>query len=191
IPAESLCRQSLSIREKTAGPHSPAARQALDNLVYILARQEKYAAAESLTQRAATMLARFKNLYPLETANYLNSQGTFCHLQGKFTRAESLFQSALALREKNMGPDDPAVVKTLDNLAETRKSQKKYEGLDSLYERMIAAMEKNSGPQDPALVSKLEGISRFYESIKQTEKAQKWALRAERVRSKTKTNGNQ
>jgi tetratricopeptide (TPR) repeat protein len=127
----------------------------------------------------------------LETANYQNSLGTFCHLQGKFAQAESMFLGALFLRIKKLGPDHPNVAKTLDNLAEARKGQKKYEGLDSLYERMTAAMERNSGPQDPALVSKLESISRFYESIKQTEKAKKWALRAEQARPKTKQGGNQ
>ncbi|MGH8003478.1 MAG: tetratricopeptide repeat protein, partial [Limisphaerales bacterium] len=152
--------------------------------IYLCARQEKYAVAESLTQRAVKMLVRFKNLYPLETANYQNSWGTFCHLQGKFAQAETLFQSALALREKNLGPNDPIVIKTLDNLAEARKNQKKYEGLDSLYERMVTVMEKNSGAGNPAVAAKLESIARFYESIGQAATAKKWTARAERARPK-------
>jgi tetratricopeptide (TPR) repeat protein len=134
---------------------------------------------------------KFKNQYPLETANYQNSQGTFCHLQGEFARAESLFQNALALRRRNLGPDDPLVAATLENLAEARKGQKKYEGLDSLYEQMVAIMEKNLGGENPALRDKLESIGQFYESIGQVETAKKWALRAERARPKNKTDGNQ
>lgn len=189
--AESLCRRSLAIRENSLGPLSPITRQTLDNLIYLNARQEKYPRAESLARKAFNATARFRNLYPLETANYQNSLGTFCHLQGKFAQAESMFLGALFLRIKTLGPDHPNVAKTLDNLAEARKGQKKYDGLDTLYERIVEILKKNTGAENPAVADKLETIARFYESIGQTQVAKRWAERATRARPKAKPDGNQ
>jgi tetratricopeptide (TPR) repeat protein len=173
------------------GPLNPATRQTADNLIYLYARQEKYPQAESLTRKILNIVGRFKNLNPLETANYQNSLGTFCHLQGKFAQAESFFQSALALREKALGPDHPNVAKTLDNLAEARKSRKEYQGLDTLYERIVKILEKNSGTESHVVADKMDAVAQFYESIGQPQAAKKWALRAERARSKAKPDGNQ
>jgi tetratricopeptide (TPR) repeat protein len=51
-------------------------------------------------------------------ANSLNNLADLYGAQGRYARAEPLYQRALAIREKALGPDHPDVATSLSNLAQ-------------------------------------------------------------------------
>ena len=61
--------------------------------------------------------------------------------QGKYDEAEPLYQRALAIREKALGPDHPDVAESLNNLAELYSNQGKYAEAEPLYKRALAIDE--------------------------------------------------
>ncbi len=58
----------------------------------------------------------FFNLDP-DVATMLNILALVYRDQSKFKEASALLNDALAIREKTLGPDHPAVAATLNNLA--------------------------------------------------------------------------
>ena len=71
------------------------------------------------------------------------------HAQGAYAHAEPLFERALAIGEKALGPDHPDVATSLNNLAELYRAQGAYARAEPLYERALAIWEKALGPDHP------------------------------------------
>ncbi len=51
-------------------------------------------------------------------ATGLNKLGLLCYNQGKYAEAEPLYQRALAIWEKALGPEHPNVATSVNNLAD-------------------------------------------------------------------------
>lgn len=61
--------------------------------------------------------------------------------QGKYAEAEPLYQRSMAIREKGLGPDHPAVATSLHNLAGFYANQRKYAEAQPLCQRALAILE--------------------------------------------------
>ena len=66
--------------------------------------------------------------------------------QGRYSDAEPLYKRALAINEKGLGPDHPAVALSLSNLAALYNDQGRYAEAEPLYKRALAISEKHSVP---------------------------------------------
>ena len=75
-------------------------------------------------------------------ANLLSNQGD---LQG----ARPLYERALAIHEKALGPEHPNTAQSLNNLAALLRDQGDPIGARPLYERVLAIREKVLGPEHP------------------------------------------
>ena len=60
-----------------------------------------------------------------------------------------MYQRALAIEEKALGPEHPDVATSLNNLAELYRDQGKYGEAEPLYQRALAIDEKALGPDHP------------------------------------------
>ncbi len=67
--------------------------------------------------------------------------------KGQYEQAEPLYQRALAIWEKQVGPEHPNTAANLNNLALLYQAQGKYEQAEPLYQRALAIVEKQLGPQ--------------------------------------------
>ena len=66
-----------------------------------------------------------------------------------YAAARPLFERALAIREKALGPEHPLTATTLNNLAVLLQDQGDLAGARSLNERALAIREKALGPEHP------------------------------------------
>ncbi|MFL5590081.1 MAG: tetratricopeptide repeat-containing protein, partial [Ktedonobacteraceae bacterium] len=82
--------------------------------------------------------------------------------QGKYPQAEPLYQQALAIREKALGPEHPDVASTLSSLATNYSSQGKYPQAEPLYQQARAIQEKALGPEHPDVASTLSNMATNY-----------------------------
>lgn len=70
-------------------------------------------------------------------------------LQGKYEEVERYYQRALEIYEMKLGPDDPNVAKTKNNLASCYLKQGKYKEAEILYKQVLTrAHEKEFGTID-------------------------------------------
>ena len=104
--------------------------------------------------------------------------------QGRYEAAEPLYQRALAIREKVLGPDHPSVATSLDNLALLYKSQGRYETAEPLYKRALAVFEKALGPDHPDVATSLENYAALLRKTGREDEAAELEARAKAIRAK-------
>lgn len=69
--------------------------------------------------------------------------------QGKYEEVEQFYNRALEIYENKLGPDDPNVAKTKNNLASCYLKQGKYKEAEVLYKQVLTrAHEKEFGTID-------------------------------------------
>jgi tetratricopeptide (TPR) repeat protein len=97
-----------------------------------------------------------------EAARLLNQAGYYLCKRARFPDAEPLYQRALALREKLLGPEHPHVATSLNNLASLYHAQGKYAQAESLCQRALALWEKLLGPDHPEVATSLNNLASLY-----------------------------
>lgn len=115
--SEKHYRRSLAIRDKALGAAHPTTALTMLNLADVLQAQKKYAEAEKLQR---TVLPIFEKVHgeDSKTATALNNLGANLQVQTRYQEAEPYLRRALAMKEKTLGPMNPSVAHTLNNLAE-------------------------------------------------------------------------
>ncbi|MGD0009424.1 MAG: FxSxx-COOH system tetratricopeptide repeat protein [Terriglobia bacterium] len=94
-----------------------------------------------------------------EVARLLNSAGYYLHRRARFSDAEPLYQRALMIFEKVLGPEHPNVATSLNNLAAVHHDQGKYAQAEPLYQQALAVREKALGPEHPAVAASLNNLA--------------------------------
>jgi tetratricopeptide (TPR) repeat protein len=82
--------------------------------------------------------------------------------QGKYAEAESLYQRALVVSQKTLGPDHPTIAIILNNLANLYMDQGKYFEAEPLYQRALAIREQALGADLPDTATSLNNLANLY-----------------------------
>ena len=91
----------------------------------------------------------------------LNNLALLLQAQGDLAGARPLFERALAIREKALGPEHPDTASSLNNLAGLLKGQGDLAGARPLYERALAIRERALGPEHPSTATSLNNLARL------------------------------
>jgi tetratricopeptide (TPR) repeat protein len=75
--------------------------------------------------------------------------GELLEVQGNLSEARPLYERALAIKEKVLGPDHPDTAYSAGRLAIVLQMQGNFVEARVLYERALAAYEKTLGSDDP------------------------------------------
>ncbi|HEX9879215.1 MAG TPA: tetratricopeptide repeat protein, partial [Candidatus Binatia bacterium] len=85
------------------------------------------------------------------------------HLEnGTLDEAEPLFQRALRINEKVLGPYHPSLVRDLNNLARLYQTQGRYRLAEHLLKEAALIREKALGPENPAVAESLNSLAVLY-----------------------------
>jgi len=98
----------------------------------------------------------------LSAARLFNDIGFYAHTQGKYAEAESLFQSALAIREQQLGLDHLGTAVSLNNLAALYADQGKYDQAEPLYQRALTIREQQLGLDHSDTAQSLNNLAALY-----------------------------
>lgn len=145
---------ALLIAFASAPAAAQADLQAIDRRMTQFVAKGNYAAA---LVEAKKLEAAIKARYGTDHENYAAALNNLAFLHatlGQYDEAEELFKRALALREKNAGPNDLQVAKTLDTLSQMYVNQSRLGEAEPLMRRALAIAEKTLPGTDP-YVSKL------------------------------------
>ncbi len=104
--------------------------------------------------------------------------------QGKYAEAEPLYQRALAIREKALGPEHPNVATSLNNLAVLYHTQGRYTEAEPLYQRALAIHERVLGPEHPNVAQSLENYAVLLRKTGRRAEADEMESRAKAIRAK-------
>jgi tetratricopeptide (TPR) repeat protein len=122
--------------------------------------------------QACSMLAIRYHLPLIEAGDLLNRTGLYLHEQALYLEAEQLYQSALHIREQQLGTEHPQTAASLNNLAELYRSQGKYEEAEPLYQRALAISERILGTGHPQTAASLNNLAGLYYSQGKYEEAE-------------------
>jgi tetratricopeptide (TPR) repeat protein len=113
----------------------------------------------------------------------LNEEAVTLLRSGQYERAGLVAQKALQMAEKNVGPDDPDVATSLNNLAGLHKTQGDYAKAEPLYKRSLAIWEKALGPDHPDVATSCENLAALYRATKRDSDAEALQQRAAKIRA--------
>ncbi|MET0552226.1 MAG: serine/threonine-protein kinase [Vicinamibacteria bacterium] len=119
-----------------------------------------YDRAEPLLQRAVT-LRRAGVGDELQLADALDAYGTFLARRNA-EEAERILRDVLALRERALGPDHPAVGMALNHLADVVGDRGRHAEARSVYERALAVQRHALGADHRDVADSLEGLAENY-----------------------------
>ena len=125
------------------------------------------AAFDALLERAHTELANDRVLQ----ADVLDDFGEIRANQGRFDEARELFDRALAVAEREFGPNHPAVAESLLNLAFVANFRGDEPAARSLVERAVAILEADDGGDPLALANALNSHASTVAASGDTEAA--------------------
>ena len=93
---------------------------------------------------------------------FLNAAGFIAYRASDYTRAELLYQQALAIWERTLGFDHPNVATSLNNLALLYGVQGLYGKAEMLHQRALTIDEKALRPDHPDLATDLSNLAGLY-----------------------------
>jgi CHAT domain-containing protein/Tfp pilus assembly protein PilF len=121
---------------------------------------------------------------PLAEARRLNDKCLDLLDAGKYDEAIEPCQRALAIHEKALGSEHPAVAISLNNLAEVHRVRGDYAKAELLYRRALAIDEKALGIESLDVASDLNGLAELYRAKGEYAKAEPLYQRALAIREK-------
>jgi tetratricopeptide (TPR) repeat protein len=134
--AESASRESLEVAIRLLGPDHPSVATGKDDLAAILDARGDKAEAEALYREALAMRRRRTPDGP-DVAESLNNLALFLKKQGKFDEALPLYEECLKSDERNYGPANPVVGRTLLNLGSLQLARGDEAAAERCYRRAL------------------------------------------------------
>ncbi len=107
-----------------------------------------------------------------EAGRLLNELGYYLKQRAQYVEAEPLYQRAIAIGEKTLGPEHPLLATYISNLANLYGNQGKYEEAEPLFKQAIAIGEKTLGPEHPDLANRLNNLAMLYQDQGKYEEAE-------------------
>jgi tetratricopeptide (TPR) repeat protein/transcriptional regulator with XRE-family HTH domain len=106
-----------------------------------------------------------------ETASYLRDRA-------RYSEAEPLYQRALRIRERHLGPEHLDLADPLNGLAELYRQQGKYEQAEPLFLRALSIREQHLGTEHPDTARNLNNLAILYWQQSKYEQAEPLFQRA-------------
>jgi tetratricopeptide (TPR) repeat protein len=100
----------------------------------------------------------------LPAADILNNLALLYRATGRYAQAELLYQRALAIGEKTLGPEHPTIASMLNNLALLYRATGRYAQAEPLHQRALAIDEKALGPEHPGLATDLNNLAELHQA---------------------------
>ena len=98
--------------------------------------------------------------------------------------AEPLHKRSLAILEKALGPEHPAVATSLNDLAKLYRAQGHYTKAAPLYQRSLVIVEKALGPEHPHFATSLENYAALLRETGRNADASAMEARAKAIQAK-------
>ncbi len=112
--------------------------------------------------------ARAQNRDPLAAAE---RSGLRAFHSGRYDEATSYFARALEIAEARYGPEDPALARALNNLAEAHRLSGRYAEAERLYKRALAIDERRVAMEPDAMATTLNNLALLYRARGRLEEA--------------------
>lgn len=171
-PAEAELRKAVALDERSSAPASSLRSLRLSNLAEVFRVQGNFEGAESLYKEAVQLDERTPGPPTPEMAIRLSNFGGLLETEGfsalqqkraeeanrDFRKAGELYQKALAIDEKTVGPKHPDYARVLNNLGQLARRERKDEEAERLFRNALAIDEAALGKEHPDVATVLNNL---------------------------------
>jgi tetratricopeptide (TPR) repeat protein len=105
----------------------------------------------------ATLIQQWQIASP-EAGRLLNEAGLYLYEHGQYTATRPLYEQALTIRERVLGPEHPDTAQTLNNLGELARKLARDDEAEQYYTRARAIREHTLGPEHPDTAQTLNNL---------------------------------
>jgi tetratricopeptide (TPR) repeat protein len=143
--AEELLRQSMAIRQKAWGMHSPDLAISDVSFAFLHARHGNLEAAERSFKQAVQRVEFGRGYRHPDLVFYLRQLAGFYRACGRFAEAEPIYERVLALVERNRSWGEDALTEALEDLGRVYRFLGKEEKAQALFGRIKEIWRKQYG----------------------------------------------
>ena len=169
--ADSVFRQSLSVRKAGGLDHGPKFAETLNNLAVLERRMGRLAQARQDSQQARNILTSEGKADDPVMAEVLNTLASLQAKQKRHKQAQALYEEALRIDTAYYGQGHPRIASDLTNIAAQVFYQKRPLDSAALYEKAERIQEKFLAQGDLAAAATLHNLGVLYADIKQFDQA--------------------
>src|ERR1700730_11005341 len=108
----------------------------------------------------------------VDEANALEKKVFELYSAGRYSEAIPLAQRLLIVREQALGPNNPGLTTTLNNLGELYRRQGRCSDAEPLYKRSIAIGEQSLGREHRDLATPLNNLASLYNNQARYQEAE-------------------
>jgi tetratricopeptide (TPR) repeat protein len=172
VKAEASEREALAIRMKYFGSDSLAVGSTLNNLGFMLVRQQRVSEAQELFEKSEAIFEQLGENEQRRLTAVLGNLGVLYYNEGRnnaqlYSKAEALYRRKLAIDERLFGLSDVRVSATLGTLGEILYRERAYSEAGRTYGRGLAILQAAFGPKDP----KTRAAAKRYQTLAKKMKA--------------------
>jgi tetratricopeptide (TPR) repeat protein len=106
-----------------------------------------------------------------DAAYLLHQTGRYLYERAQYQDALRLYQHALSIKQKALGPEHPSTATTLHELASLYQAQGRYDEAEPLYQHALSIYQKALGPEHPSTAATLNNLATLYQSQRKYEQA--------------------
>jgi serine/threonine protein kinase/tetratricopeptide (TPR) repeat protein len=154
--------------EAATAREAEALRQVSDFLVRLFevsdpseARGSSVTARELLDEAAGRIDAELAG-QPLVKARLMQTMGEAYRSLGLYEQAQPMLEQALAVREEEVGQEDPGVAESLTHLGWLFNARGRYDDAEHLYRRALEMQQRLLPEGDPAIAETMAGLGSIY-----------------------------
>lgn len=169
---EVLDRGAQRIREELE--EEPEVRSALmDAMGLVYQRLGLYREAAPLLEEALALRRQAHGDVHLEVADSLGDLADLRFAQREGVEdAERLYREALGIYQELLEPTDPAIARTLSNLALLQQARQRYDEAEALHQESLALMRRLYGPEHPRIAATLSNLGALHQQRGNLEAAE-------------------
>jgi tetratricopeptide (TPR) repeat protein len=175
--AEDLARQGLTMDEQLLPKNDPDVARAMLALGRVLEVHGKYDEAKKVLEDANSLHIAGTDT-TTDRADVTVELGNVEFYQGHYDRSAALNKQALAMYQKTLGEQNPAIAGIYNNLGAVEMNQGNYSSSEADYRRALAITEAWYGDNHPETAANLTALAQPLTSAGRYDEAQKLLERA-------------
>jgi len=140
--------------------------------------------AREILDKGAESITRELQGQPLVQGKLMNTMGYVYESLGLYDPAQKLLETALDIRTKDLGPDDPDVATTLSDLAAVVWRKGDFTKAETLHKQALAIREKRFGRDSEEAATSLHNLGTLYWNQGNYEESRRLCERALAIREK-------
>jgi serine/threonine protein kinase/tetratricopeptide (TPR) repeat protein len=177
--AESTGRAALGMLEDLGVDRNPHAISIINDLALTRAYQGDHAEALALMHRVLALDSLLLGTSHPYYASHLENLGFVYQYAGLLDSTKLVTRQAFEIRKANLADDNPAIGRSLFNLAALEYDEGSYQAAEPLYEEAVSRMRRAYGPENTDVVFATATMGRNRYRLGRTAEAEKnlrWAL---------------